>query len=1070
MKIKQIKIQAFKSYLFDEDGTFDFRTNEVESGKFIPANLISIYAPNGFGKTSFYDAVDYAVTNNIGRYLRDGLDKQNKIQGAMNNIKGKRQYILRNREADIIETRDNIKLLTKVEIETTKQTFVSKYKKPNNSYMDYTFDPKKSNLDTEYFSTVLLSQDAIDAFLRENNPHDRFKKFVDNADPELKEFDHKRISLSQMCKDILSRNDELEEEIATLDNIFEKMESIENPFDEANTIVDELNIHKDYFNALPFPFLDDHIERFKNQKVVYENQLDNTSKQRVEYKACIEELLNEIDTLKRNVEESNKAKLELSIIEQTVKTNFSIQSQLNALSINDEKIQVDSENIKTLERLIPQVDPFVEHRSKSKDLKKEFATLNSCLKEQHNLKKTQNELLTNLRRQVSNISLEKANLLMLRASSLEVYSSIEGAEARKSQKNSNLSNLLKSKNEYEVEKINLDSNINLFKLFSIETLISVKFKGVNSKDEVISNLNRFHSEFTKQQRKLVSLKRKKDELSDQLQRVEAQSKAIVDLINVASEIVLNTPLSACPVCQKQYEDVQSLHKKISSNSILSEVDEGISIQFKNLVDDSFILQTEIDKLKKSYKEQCNLLIDSELASSKKMASFRNEIENKIEEEGKELKQIEKFLKEKKSDVLNKSKVELTEYISNKLKENDIQTAKLASNETEIELEIHKIDQQVQTDEVNIIKYKNSLKALDLDFEKYLEFRDVLIKNGVSIEADKEVILSFLNKKSSFHIDQFKRFKSSKEEISENIKSLESRISIKYSQLSNEELFKTRDGFEKIVYDSNHSLMRFYSTCKKLDTSLPTNEDDWTLLIERSKIAIDQIITLNSKDIELLGKIDLLSKLSNEAKLYSDRLLRQQELTDKKNELRHHKRILEPLEKDLQKINEYIENTANKYFRTDLINQIYSSIDPHPEYKNIFFECKVPTNDKAELNISLVNPSNGDKVSPNLHFSSAQINVLSLSIFLARALTAVDNSGDEVNCIFIDDPIQSMDSINVLSLIDLFRIFCTRFGKQLIISTHDENFHELLKKKIPPSLFKSKFLSLSSFGKVEEDVL
>ena len=123
------------------------------------------------------------------------------------------------------------------------------------------------------------------------------------------------------------------------------------------------------------------------------------------------------------------------------------------------------------------------------------------------------------------------------------------------------------------------------------------------------------------------------------------------------------------------------------------------------------------------------------------------------------------------------------------------------------------------------------------------------------------------------------------------------------------------------------------------------------------------------------------------------------------------------------------------------------------------------NDNPELFI-YIEDHEKNIVSPTLHFSSAQINVLSLSIFLAKALNAKDYENNPVNCIFIDDPIQSMDAINVLGVIDLIRNLAVNLGKQIIISTHDENFHELLKRKIPPNLFKSKYLELESFGKVK----
>lgn len=89
-------------------------------------------------------------------------------------------------------------------------------------------------------------------------------------------------------------------------------------------------------------------------------------------------------------------------------------------------------------------------------------------------------------------------------------------------------------------------------------------------------------------------------------------------------------------------------------------------------------------------------------------------------------------------------------------------------------------------------------------------------------------------------------------------------------------------------------------------------------------------------------------------------------------------------------------------------------------------------------------------------------------FLAKALNAKDDSGNSIDCIFVDDPIQSMDSINILSTIDLLRSIVVNQKKQIILSTHDENFHNLLKKKIPASLFKAKYLELETFGKLRMD--
>lgn len=145
---------------------------------------------------------------------------------------------------------------------------------------------------------------------------------------------------------------------------------------------------------------------------------------------------------------------------------------------------------------------------------------------------------------------------------------------------------------------------------------------------------------------------------------------------------------------------------------------------------------------------------------------------------------------------------------------------------------------------------------------------------------------------------------------------------------------------------------------------------------------------------------------------------------------------------------------------ELINKLYKKIDPHPDFKSVEFKANFDT-DNPRLDVFVRNNKNENVLIPNLYFSTAQINILSLSIFLASALNS-----KEYQCIFIDDPIQSMDSVNILSTIDLLRSIVVNEDKQIILSTHDENFHNLLKKKMPTELFKSKFLELESFGKVK----
>lgn len=105
-----------------------------------------------------------------------------------------------------------------------------------------------------------------------------------------------------------------------------------------------------------------------------------------------------------------------------------------------------------------------------------------------------------------------------------------------------------------------------------------------------------------------------------------------------------------------------------------------------------------------------------------------------------------------------------------------------------------------------------------------------------------------------------------------------------------------------------------------------------------------------------------------------------------------------------------------------------------------------------------------KDNPIIFFSSAQLDILSLTIFFAKALM---ESEPKLNTIFIDDPVHHMDSVNVLSFIDLLRTITSDFDRQIVITTHNENLFRLIEQKINPSYCNSKFIQLDSHGKVKK---
>ena len=86
-KIKGIEIEAFRAY--ETKQKFNFMHDESSE----VADIIVLYAPNGYGKTSFFDAVEWGVTGEINR-----LKSTKPIIEDANEEKG---YILKNKESEL---------------------------------------------------------------------------------------------------------------------------------------------------------------------------------------------------------------------------------------------------------------------------------------------------------------------------------------------------------------------------------------------------------------------------------------------------------------------------------------------------------------------------------------------------------------------------------------------------------------------------------------------------------------------------------------------------------------------------------------------------------------------------------------------------------------------------------------------------------------------------------------------------------------------------------------------------------------------------------------------------------
>lgn len=135
----------------------------------------------------------------------------------------------------------------------------------------------------------------------------------------------------------------------------------------------------------------------------------------------------------------------------------------------------------------------------------------------------------------------------------------------------------------------------------------------------------------------------------------------------------------------------------------------------------------------------------------------------------------------------------------------------------------------------------------------------------------------------------------------------------------------------------------------------------------------------------------------------------------------------------------VESLVNRF--REPIQQAYRWLAPHPLFPDL--EFRFGQFDQAGELYFAVGSGNAT-LNPATSFSSAQANALALAVFLS--LNAAQDS-TPLELALIDDPVQQMDSVNILSLVDLLRV--AGQDRQLIISTSNPYLSSLLADKLRP---------------------
>lgn len=1043
MKIKSVKITGFRAFEKEEDSTFDFTKN----GEIM--NFASIYAPNGFGKTSFYDALEWGVTNKIQRF--DRMVDFEKVR--------------KDNDAPLLLNKAS--LAGKVVVEATSQNFESVINKKK----VYKYSEKPVN---EYFQNQILTQDLIDAFLKEEKADKRYENFLE-IDENLKKYDSaykKIIRLLEYIKDerkgLTGRKEEEEDKLQGEIDFEQEFKK----FDEINEVIRALNKEKEDLT-------------FIDQNTFNQTSYDNLSRNvEVRLSSLEEELIKakfRIDAiiLARDGEESEDGKLSGGILsylnnkdkiskfnEQLTELNHIVklieeqERIFNESHVNDENLKTQQNRLERVLNIEKQFEIFLSIQKEIDILEKSIGKYkDTLLRNEHeklDIDKEKNDIIIKINELKSSLEINqsKLNNLPTQQKQLELTSQtiidikkiiddLSESIAAEEKKLGDLKIVL-DEFEYYENKINDD----------IELLLEFKLFGEHKK--LITN-------YISEKENLEKLKKSLQEVQFKIDHQNDFNIELSDFINLGLELVNKSKSSDCPLCNQTYNSFEKLSENILSNKLLD-------LQLKALLEEKVELESKInelasklfgdkEKIEKTFStiKQPYLLdlrniknaiskFDSERTTSLEKLNSNQLILNDINLLLGDSKTFEN-LSIKLKDDLSKLDSQILE-LSGQIKRYD-------ENLIEKEVLAKSTKEKVDISEANLLQYKSS--------NEYKNVKDYFVNELNSDEFEKAGL-----SKSITNIRQnIADLTEKKESFIKSLNELKKRL-VNHTLSKDEYVERT-----ELAINAKNLIQRIYDSYENF-----INSEFGIIISDKEKTEIEKaFIDLIEAQKELQRQAESKIEKFKIVKILNDACIKAAESKTIKDRIKEITKSLENLDDsekmliaEKENLKVYLKSTIESYFYTPLINAIYKKIDPHPDYRSIEFECDFAEN-KPRLQIYTLSFNNkGEEVwsVPSLYFSTAQVNILSLSIFLARALKTRDHQKKPVDCIFIDDPIQSMDSINILSFIDLFRGITLSLDKQLIVSTHEENFHLLLQKKIPSELFKSKFIEFETFGKLKQE--
>jgi DNA repair protein SbcC/Rad50 len=548
MKFKKIEISAFRIYDKPEDSTFDFSINENEV-----ANFISLYAPNGFGKTSFYDAIEWGITNNIQRFWQN--ENTNESIDALREETEKQVNLIR-RAGSVNAT--YVKITNDIGTSTIRDLNVHGKKKVDINNIDI--------IENKPFRQVILSQEWISAFLKEVNGERRYQIFMEN--PDLLEIDtyYKGVkSLVSICQEKISDlKNKIHEDQKKLIEINEG-----NLLDTINSSISLLVEKGEKLTPLTLLTTDKDALKFRNdisEKLVSFNKEAKLADLLINItiaKIGKDEIVG-INLYFENLIKKKQSEEEIERLTLFIKKFEDLEKSKNELN---NSLSLRKKQTKEKE-LVDQISAYF----------LDYETIQKSIEEKSNIIKKQKEGIITLRSQLDPINHEDSEIRTKLKTVISTISEIESKITKLPQIKINIETLKIEFEKLEIilesEKLVLNTNEankkrNENKIEECKKIIS-EIKNGNYPfllEGEAQDASLLIKELKVKEANLVSLELSLNELNNTIDQQQSLNSNIEEFIKRGLEIVNESQSSNCPLCDHVYESYNDLVSKYPSDQV-----------------------------------------------------------------------------------------------------------------------------------------------------------------------------------------------------------------------------------------------------------------------------------------------------------------------------------------------------------------------------------------------------------------------------------------------------------------------------------------------------------------------